>query len=96
MHGLGNDFVVIDARAADFKPSTAFLRATADRRRGIGCDQIIVMRPPRMADGSLYLAIYNSDGSEAGACGNATRCIASLIFAETGNHECVIETLSGA
>jgi diaminopimelate epimerase len=96
MHGLGNDFAVIDARVADFNPTTAFLRAAADRRRGIGCDQIVVLRPPRTTEGSLYMAIYNGDGSEAGACGNATRCIASLLFNETGDHECVVETLSGA
>jgi diaminopimelate epimerase len=76
MHGLGNDFVVIDARArpVDITPERA--RAIADRRTGIGCDQLIVLEPSTEAD--LRMRIYNADGGEVEQCGNALRCVAQL------------------
>lgn len=94
MHGLGNDFVIVDARetAVFFTPEQA--ARIADRRRGVGCDQLIVME--RAADDAdLFMRILNADGSEAEACGNATRCVALLLFAETGRREAVIRTLGG-
>ena len=81
MHGLGNDFVVLDARGnASFRVDEAAARAIADRQRGIGCDQILVMRDAAGAD--LFMEILNSDGSYAGACGNGTRCVADLVMRE--------------
>lgn len=73
MHGLGNDFVVIDARAesVDMPPKRA--QAIADRHAGIGCDQLILIEPSENAD--VRMRIFNADGGEVEACGNATRCI---------------------
>ncbi|MEO6153372.1 MAG: diaminopimelate epimerase [Croceibacterium sp.] len=77
MHGLGNDFVVLDARVQALPPITpALARSVADRRTGIGCDQLILLEPSRAAD--FRMRIFNSDGSEAEACGNATRAVALL------------------
>jgi len=94
MHGLGNDFVVLDGRAAPLGLTRAEIVVLADRRRGIGCDQLIIMEPPA-AGADVFMGIHNPDGSEAGACGNATRCIASLIAAETGKAQVVVRTISG-
>ncbi|MGD9868993.1 MAG: diaminopimelate epimerase [Hyphomicrobiales bacterium] len=91
MNGLGNDFVVLDGRAAPFRPSEAQVRRIADRERGVGCDQLIVLEPsPEGADACMR--IYNSDGGEVEACGNAARCIAQLLAAETGRSRVTIET----
>jgi diaminopimelate epimerase len=95
MHGLGNDFVVLDGRRAPISLSEAQVRRLADRRFGIGCDQLIVMEPPANDAATVFMRIYNPDGSEAEACGNATRCVASLVMAETGSDRVVIETLAG-
>ena len=94
MHGLGNDFVVLDGRAAPLGLTSAQMVALADRRRGIGCDQLIIMEPPPPG-ADVFMRIHNPDGSEAGACGNATRCIASLIAAETGKARVVVRTIAG-
>ena len=89
MHGLGNDFVVLDTRAAPLPPVTAALaRALADRRTGIGCDQLIVLEPSDVAD--FRMRIRNADGGEVGACGNATRAVALL-----HGKACEIETVAG-
>lgn len=94
MHGLGNDFVVLDARAQDLPITPGRAAAIADRRFGVGCDQFIVMERP--GDGAdVFMRIRNPDGSEAGACGNATRCIASLVAAETGRDRVVVRTIAG-
>lgn len=77
MHGLGNDFVVIDARQTPVAMTSSRARAIADRNTGIGCDQLILLEPSTSAD--LKMRIFNTDGSEAEACGNATRCVATLI-----------------
>jgi diaminopimelate epimerase len=94
MHGLGNDFVVLDARRADLAISPARAASIADRRRGIGCDQFIVLEPGTEG-ADVFMRIRNPDGSEAGACGNATRCIASLVAAETGADRIVVRTIAG-
>jgi len=93
MHGLGNDFVVVDARVDAFQPTPEQARDVADRRLGVGCDQLIVLEPSTRAD--VFMRIYNSDGHQAQACGNATRCIASQIIAETGRDDIRIETIAG-
>ena len=83
MHGLGNDFVVIDARTGADPMTPALARAIADRHRGVGFDQLAVIGPGR--DGAeAAVAFWNADGSRAGACGNATRCVADLLMRETG------------
>lgn len=94
MHGLGNDFVIVDAREAPFAPSAQDARLIADRRRGVGCDQLIVLEPPRRAAADLAIRILNPDGSPAEACGNATRCVASLVMAERPG-PVAIETVAG-
>ena len=81
MHGLGNDFVIIDARASEIELSAAIVTAIADRHSGIGCDQLIILRPSSEAD--VRMQIFNADGSEVEACGNASRCVAKLIGDET-------------
>lgn len=95
MHGLGNDFVVIDARQAPFAPSLSQARSIADRRLGVGCDQLLIMEPPRNGAADIFLSIRNPDGTEVGACGNGTRCVARLLMAESGRSEVTIETLGG-
>jgi diaminopimelate epimerase len=94
MHGAGNDFVVLDARGGALGLTAERVRRVADRRTGVGCDQLIVMEPD--ADGAdVFMRIYNGDGSEAGACGNATRCVAALLAEETGAREVRVRTISG-
>lgn len=95
MQGLGNDFVVLDARRKAIPLSLADRRRIADRRRGIGCDQLIVLEPPRTAGADVFMRIYNPDGSEAGACGNATRCISGRLMGESGAERMTVETISG-
>jgi diaminopimelate epimerase len=88
MHGLGNDFVIFDARDEPLEIDGARARALADRRTGIGCDQLIVIDPSDTAD--VRMRIWNADGGEAEACGNAARCVAALLG---GEHS--IETKGG-
>jgi len=90
MHGLGNDFVIFDARKKPLRLSRAQAKMVADRRFGIGCDQVIVMEKSKAAN--VGLRIYNADGGEVSSCGNATRCVAWLIMEETGKKEIIIET----
>jgi diaminopimelate epimerase len=80
MHGLGNDFVVIDARAARIEITAQHARAIANRHTGIGCDQLILLEPSGRAD--LRMRIFNADGGEVEQCGNALRCVAQLTGAK--------------
>lgn len=75
MHGAGNDFVLIDVRGREFELGPALARRIADRRRGIGCDQILILREPSDPANRLRYEIRNSDGSQAAQCGNGARCI---------------------
>lgn len=93
MHGAGNDFVILDARAAALPISSAGARWLADRNRGVGADQIIRLEPA--ADADVFMRILNPDGSEAQACGNATRCVARILFEESGRDAAVVKTLGG-
>jgi diaminopimelate epimerase len=95
MHGLGNDFVVLDARVSGLAIGAEGARALADRHTGIGCDQLIVLQPPRHPAAQLSMRIYNPDGSEAEACGNATRCVAWVLGRDTGDSRVLIETVAG-
>ena len=80
MHGLGNDFIVFDAPAANFEPSTERLQSLADRHTGIGFDQALMLEPRRRSDTAAYYRIFNSDGSEVEQCGNGVRCVAALLM----------------
>ncbi|MFI0457967.1 MAG: diaminopimelate epimerase [Candidatus Thiodiazotropha endolucinida] len=97
MHGLGNDFVVIDAisQSIDLSPQT--LQKLADRHFGIGCDQILLIEPPESADTDFYYRIYNADGSEVEACGNGARCFARFVKEKglSTKSSIPVETLAG-
>lgn len=82
MHGLGNDFVIIDARASEFHITAETARAIGHRNFGVGCDQLAVLTTSSEAD--VDVAFWNSDGSMAETCGNASRCIGRLIMEESG------------
>lgn len=95
MHGLGNDFVVLDARAHPVSVTEALAQGLADRHRGVGFDQLAVIEPGK--DGhDAHLTFWNADGSVSAACGNATRCIARHLFAETGKTRLALGTERGA
>ena len=82
MHGLGNDFVILDARGnANLRVGPPAARAIADRRHGIGCDQILILRDAAEAD--FFMEVLNSDGSTAQACGNGTRCVAAMVMRDS-------------
>jgi len=95
MHGLGNDFVVIDAREHAVTFDDAAAKRIADRHTGVGCDQFIVLEPAQSDDADVFMRIRNNDGGEVGACGNATRCIADQLMNEMQSDRAVIETLAG-
>jgi len=95
MHGLGNDFVVIDLRGRPVALTLPQRRWIADRRRGIGCDQLILLEPPKQRVADVFMRIHNADGGEVGACGNATRCVAAKVMAEKNSQHVIVETISG-
>lgn len=95
MHGLGNDFVIIDSRKKKFLADSRVAKRIANRQQGIGCDQLIIIHDPDpIAQADCMISIYNSDGSEITACGNATRCVAALLMEEKGVNEVTIQTPS--
>jgi diaminopimelate epimerase len=96
MHGLGNDFVVVDAREKPLDLDEARVRAIADRRKGVGFDQLIVLETPPDPAADVFFRFLNSDGSEAGACGNGTRCVADLVMREKNRGDLRIQTIAGA
>jgi diaminopimelate epimerase len=94
MHGIGNDFVVVDLRAGGAEPGSVQVASLADRRRGIGFDQLILIaRSDQGADAAML--IRNADGSPAGACGNAARCVGWLLAQESGRSRVTLETPGG-
>ncbi len=93
MHGLGNDFVVVDARGTSNPISPDIARAIGDRHFAVGFDQLAVILDADTADARLQF--WNSDGSLSAACGNATRCVAGLLFAQTGRQNLTLETDRG-
>lgn len=96
MHGAGNDFVVIDSRArAEAVVTPALARALGDRNRGVGFDQLAEIRAATAADSDFTLDFWNSDGSRAGACGNATRCVADLVMRGLGRDAVSLTTARG-
>jgi len=95
MHGLGNDFVVLDARARALALDGRAARAIADRHTGVGCDQLLVLEKPKSPRADIFMRIRNADGGEVEACGNGTRCVAALVMRETGKERAVVETVAG-
>ena len=95
MHGLGNDFVIIDGRdrAIALLPDT--IRTIADRHTGVGCDQLILLEPATTNNAHIQMRIHNADGHEVEACGNATRCVAHMLFDELDRHQLAIATSAG-
>lgn len=96
MHGLSNDFIIIDLRDGTPLPAREKIAALTNRKTGIGCDQFIPILPSKTEGTDAYMMILNApDATEAEACGNATRCVADILLTETGKSEVVIETLGG-
>lgn len=95
MHGLGNDFVVLDARRRRLEIGERQARAIADRRTGVGCDQLIIIEPAVNGFADAFMRIRNADGGEVEACGNASRCVATVIMNENNTRHAVIETVAG-
>jgi len=93
MNGLGNDFVVVEARSAPFAPTPEEVRAIASREAGIGCDQLVSIEPSTRADAAVRF--WNADGDEVGACGNASRCVGWLLMEASGRDQAVMETQGG-
>jgi len=93
MHGLGNDFAVFDARAKPVALDANAVRALSDRKRGIGCDQLIVIE--RSAKADAFMRIYNADGGEVESCGNAARCVAKLLLEESGKKSVTLDSTGG-
>ena len=93
MHGAGNDFIVIDSRGRGAVMTTGLARALGDRNRGVGFDQLAEMRDA--ADADFALDFWNNDGSRAGACGNATRCVADYVMRGLGQDHVSITTARG-
>ncbi|MFZ4124496.1 MAG: diaminopimelate epimerase [Rickettsiales bacterium] len=93
MHGTGNDFVVIDVRKHALKIDEALAKHLADRRLGIGCDQLVVIDNSKTAD--AYMHIYNCDGSKISTCGNASRCVGDMLMRELKKDKVTIETGAG-
>jgi len=96
MHGLGNDFVVVDRRQQVFEPSAPQIRAMADRHTGVGFDQLLLLDPPE-SDGDVAFRIYNADGHAAEQCGNGLRCVARLFFESSARRrrEMALESPAG-
>ena len=95
MHGLGNDFVVVDARETEFNLTPEQIVRIADRKRGVGFDQMLVIGPAKSAAADAFMHVINSDGTSDTICGNGTRCVAAFLMNEAGSDKIIIETLSG-
>lgn len=99
MHGLRNDFIIIDGRVSPFEPSIEEIVRICDRREGVGADELLVLEKPRnepeLSDAYAFVRIFNPDGREVEACGNATRCVGWLFLEESGSSEVLIDTRGG-
>ena len=95
MHGLGNDFVVVDERIQRHDLTPARIAALCDRHTGIGCDQFVTLRPACAEGADVFVRFFNADGSESGACGNASRCVADLVARESGRTQVGLQTRAG-
>lgn len=95
MHGLRNDFVIVDGRKEPYRPSVEEIVGICDRREGVGGDELIVVESPRSQKARAFVRIFNPDGREVEACGNASRCVGWLLLEECDDDEVRIETLAG-
>lgn len=95
MQGLGNDFILIDARQQPFDPQAELIQSLADRRTGIGFDQALVLEAPREPGTDLYYRVFNADGSEVEQCGNGARCIARLLDPARPGEEILLQSAGG-
>jgi diaminopimelate epimerase len=97
MQGLGNDFVVVDATKSPFALTPSQIRALADRRLGVGCDQVLVVEPPTSRDADFRYRIFNADGGEVEQCGNGARCFVIYVRERglTSKRELRVETAGG-
>lgn len=97
MNGAGNSFAIFDARdtGVPLTLSPERVRAIANAKTGAGCDQVLAMEAPQAAGSDVFMRIWNADGSNAGACGNGTRCVAWLVMEETGNSVVYVDTQAG-
>lgn len=93
MNGTGNDFVVVDALTAPFRPTAEEARALCDRQAGEGCDQLIAIEPSGTAD--AFMRVWNADGGQVETCGNALRCIGWLLMEASGRDRVRIDTAAG-
>ena len=100
MHGLRNDFIIVDGRRQPYEPTPEEIVRICDRHEGVGGDELLIIAPPRQRSTNTkvtaFLRIFNPDGREVEACGNASRCIGWLFLQESGREEVVIDTLGGA
>ncbi len=99
MHGLRNDFIIVDGRRKPYRPSAEEVIRCCDRREGVGGDELLIVNPPRSESGSdeayAFVRIFNPDGREVAACGNATRCVGWLFLRESRREEVVVDTPGG-
>jgi len=95
MQGLGNDFILIDARRQPFDPHPELIQRLSDRRTGIGFDQALVLEAPHEPGTTLYYRVFNADGSEVEQCGNGARCIARLLDASRPGQEMLLQSAGG-
>lgn len=95
MHGLRNHFVIVDARAEPYRPGVDEIVRICDPQAGVGADQLVVMEATDSPCADVFMRLYNVDGREVGACGNATRCVAWLMLEETGSDRVGVQTLAG-
>ena len=99
MHGLRNDFIIVDGRRESYRPSAEEIIRICDRHEGVGGDELLIVNPPRSVPGSddayAFVRIFNPDGREVEACGNATRCVGWLFMQESRCEEVVVDTLGG-
>ena len=95
MHGLKNDFIIIDGRKKKIYLNKNLVKKIADRKIGLGCDQVIILEKPKKRKTFAFIKIFNADGSETNACGNASRCVAFLLMKELKIKKIVIQTKAG-
>ena len=95
MHGLRNDFIIVDGRRHPYRPSVEEIIRICDRYEGVGGDELVVVEPPQSVDAYAFMRIFNPDGREVEACGNATRCIGWLCLRESERETVVIDSLGG-
>ena len=94
MHGLKNDFIIIDARTKKIFLNKKNIKKISDRKKGLGCDQVVIIEKPKKKKTSAFIKFYNYDGSITKACGNATRCVAFLLMKEYKTKKIALETES--